>query len=172
MKKKSILLISFIFIIIHLLADNHFQSISGTFGERRSSLDNEWINMNPASAPNGRYYFDMAADFTEHKVVLFGGLGQVGGDYCSLDDTWIYNPSSNIWENPAPAVHPPRRYGHTMSYSSVDSVIVVFGGVDPYDDPVVFNDIWFYHINSNTWEEANIISPIPARGFQSMTFDS
>ncbi|MCK4304863.1 MAG: hypothetical protein KAY24_11550 [Candidatus Eisenbacteria sp.] len=136
--------------------------------------DNTWINMGPDEHPIARYYFAMAADRIEHKAVLFGGLGYVDsvGDYRSLNDTWTYDLAANTWERANPSVSPPPRYGHEIVYSPEDSVIVLFGGADPYHQPpVVYNDIWLYRTTDDTWTEMQLSSLIPARAFHSLAFD-
>lgn len=137
--------------------------------------DTQWTNMDPIIHPIARYYFGMAGDMEEQKVVLFGGLGYVesSGAYQSLGDTWIYDIASNTWTDAEPAVSPPPRYGHQIVYSSGDGVIVLFGGVDPYHTPqIVYNDIWIYSISENIWVEMDLTAPIPARGYNSIAYDS
>lgn len=136
--------------------------------------DNTWTNMNPDEHPIARYYFAMAADKIEHKAVLFGGLGYVDslGDYHSLNDTWTYDLSANTWERANPDVSPPARYGHEMTYSEEDGVVVLFGGVDPYHEPdMAYDDIWLYRTAEDQWVEVELTTAIPARGFHSLAYD-
>ena len=179
--KKIIVICAGLFLITKLLFAqstdwDRAKCAGGNFSDDAYSITNnfnEWINMNPDSTPSGRYYYGMATDLAEHKVVLFGGLGQVGGNYCSLDETWIYDPVANSWKNPNPVIHPPKRYGHSMTYSSKDSLIVLFGGGDPYSiKDIVYNDVWLYSVSDNQWEEVNITSPLPARAFNSIAYDN
>jgi len=77
--------------------------------------------MNPATKPSGRWWGKMAY-LADGKAVLFGGERT---DY--FNDTWVYNYSTNTWDNKQPAIAPSGRESHAMAYGG-DGKAVLFGG--------------------------------------------
>src|SRR5436853_944624 len=111
---------------------------------------NAWAN--PALRPAGRYQSAMAYDSQFDRVVLFGGYGAGGNLGSYNDDTWLFDPGTNLWANMSPANHPSARYGHAMVYDASASRFVLFGGTGPLVGGNGLSDeTWIYDLANNTW---------------------
>jgi hypothetical protein len=100
---------------------------------------NEWTDMNPVSAPPPIYQHGMTYDIINSKAVVFGGFFHDTMTYSN--STWVYDLSTNNWENPQPATYPPARGKHRLVYDNNNHNVVLFGGF-PGGPP--YNDTWIY----------------------------
>ena len=98
------------------------------------NIDNYWYA--------GRYGHAMAY-LGDDKIVLFGGHS---GGY--LDDTDVYDLSSNSWIQLSPGARPSFRRDHAMAYIGNNKVLL-FGGSHNYDPPL--GDTWLFNGSNNTW---------------------
>ncbi|MFH1051881.1 MAG: kelch repeat-containing protein [bacterium] len=105
-----------------------------------------WEKLNPENNPGYRVAHGMA-NIGNQKVLLFGG----GNDIGALNDTWIYNLSSNNWSKIICSNSPEARFYHSMCAIS-DSIVLLFGGCDDYND---FDDLWLFNSNSLNWSKLN-----------------
>jgi len=119
------------------------------------SSTNTWEDLNPTSKPSARQNYAMAYDSGTNKIVLFGG--NIKGDI--IDDTWVYDVSSNDWEEiTISGDKPSKRTIHGMAYDPVHKKVILFGGYDDNYD----NDTWVYDVEKETWERKYpTISPPP-----------
>ncbi|MFN2508239.1 MAG: hypothetical protein ABR589_05650, partial [Chthoniobacterales bacterium] len=76
----------------------------------------KWIERHPAASPSKRFLAAMAYDATRKVVVLFGGFNPTGPNGGALGDTWIWNGTN--WIQQEPAASPPRRYGAGFAYDA------------------------------------------------------
>ncbi len=121
-----------------------------------SSVDN-WGSK--ADRPSARYGPAMAYISKSDKLVLFGG--SAGGD-----ETWIYDPPTNIWTKMNPESKPSARRRHSMAYNAQLDKIVLFGGSSGGDET------WVYDLSTNTWTNMNP-SPKPSpRQDHTIIYDS
>lgn len=141
-----------------------FGGMSTTSGTR---LGDTWIwngngwSQRVVSGPSARADHAMATFGS--GVLLFGGRDTAGS--VNKDDTWLWNGTS--WSLLNPLHKPPARAGHTMSYDSVRSRVVVFGGV--YSGDILANDTWEF--DGTDWTQVASGGPA-ARFAHQMTFDS
>jgi hypothetical protein len=99
--------------------------------------------------PPPRYDAGLANDPQGDDVILFGGCG-AAGTICPnpLGDTWSY--SAGVWTHKAPATNPPARFGHEMTYDSVDGYVLMMGGCPAASPPAACGapplpDIWYWN---------------------------
>ena len=149
-RKSKILIISLIIIIA--------SSISITFG----SL----IYFNK---PSARFGYGMVYDESINKIILFGGGFQDSTLYTYFDDTWIYNPKTNLWAEIFPQEHPTARTSHSMVYDSINQKIILFGGVDLNDNWL--NDTWIFDSRTKKWTEVFPLDSPSIRGSSSCYYD-
>jgi hypothetical protein len=122
-----------------------------------------WKLLHPANSPGLLSGHAMAYDAAHGQVVLFGGVD--GMTYMFGNSTWVFD--GNNWKQMQPAVSPPARFGHAMTYDAIAQKVVLFGGSGDYGDA---NDTW-------TWDGANwtqvvsSASPLPRSG-HAMAFDA
>jgi hypothetical protein len=112
-----------------------------------------WWDLRTPVGPAPRAGAALAYDAGSDLVVLFGGA--VGGcDYpfCPdmIADTWVYDPTSNTWEERSPASSPSPRHGHTMAYDAASDRVVLYGG----DSGTQWlEDTWAYDADADEWTE-------------------
>jgi hypothetical protein len=118
-----------------------------------------------ADTPGGRKYPATWTDF-QGNLWLFGGFGltfPVGATppATELDDMWEYTGTqnyfgsyNNIWKNLIPPFTsgPSARTGAvTWTQPGAGGDLFLFGGEDGVAN--FYNDVWKYHISSNTWTQ-------------------
>src|SRR5712691_8764022 len=84
---------------------------------------NIWTNMNPAIHPSNRIGHRMAYDSGSDRIVLFGGLTEVGG--IRNDETWIYDFDTNTWTRTTPPATPGAGLSSWIFPGVVVAVVVV-----------------------------------------------
>ncbi len=140
--------------------------IFGGWGEAR--FDDTWIfdigsktwtQISPAVSPPARQSAAMAYDEVNKKIVMFGGYGQ---NDVILGDTWIFDPSTNMWTEMKPISKPlPSgaigEYGSSMVYDTRNGKLLMFGGhwvtKQGFGNSThgYSNDVWVYDLASNNW---------------------
>ena len=113
----------------------------------------EWWDVRAPRGPVPRAGAAVAYDAGSGLVVLFGGaVGTCNYPACAehIDDTWVYDPAANTWEERSPATSPPGRHGHTMAYDAQSDRVVLFGGDT---GSAWLGDTWAYDADGDTWVE-------------------
>jgi len=140
---------------------------------------NEWEKISSALSPPARSDMGMAYDGSAHIVLLFGGMCLDNQrDLC--DDTWVFDPESNLWIQMNPPSSPPVMYGHSLNYDSLNDKFLVWGGhMSKFDQGNIssagYNDsIWSYCYAENQWQEIPLggQSHPAARYWHQAAFDS
>ena len=72
----------------------------------------------------------MTFDSKNGVVVLFGGFRTSHAN--ELNDTWVYDVSTNTWTELTPVVSPPPKHWPGLIYDKYNEVVVLF--VKTYDD--------------------------------------
>lgn len=116
------------------------------------------------------FTYDSKADV----FVLFGGFSEEG----FFNDTWIYDPKSNIWKKVEPAVSPPL-IRTRMVYDENNARSVFFGGdvvaaglIDEEAIPEPSSKTWAFYVNGNRWEELSADNNPPPRSLNGIAYDS
>jgi len=110
-----------------------------------------WTAVSPAASPPSRFHHALAYDVARGRVVLFGGLDSTS--LTALSDTWEYDGTA--WKQLTPAVSPPARSDHSMTYDSARRRVVLFGGAKGTSSgghPMIW-DTWEYHWTSDWPDE-------------------
>src|SRR5581483_8283854 len=102
-----------------------------------------WIQLQPSSAPTGRYGNAIAYDDLHQQVVLFGGYD--GTTF--FNDTWTWNGTT--WTQQYPATSPPARMWTQMAYDAATQTVILFGG-ESLTTPAM-SDTWSW--NGTTWTQ-------------------
>jgi photosystem II stability/assembly factor-like uncharacterized protein len=99
----------------------------------------EWLNITSLSpiAPSKRYRHGMVYDPKAFRIILFGGRG-----YYGLSDTWVYNCSTDRWEEILTDLDPEYRYDHALAFIEKYEVLIMFGGQAPNPSPR--DETWCY----------------------------
>ena len=109
---------------------------------------NTWTQLSPTASPSKRCKGGTAYDIKSEQMVWFGGYGPDG---VNKDETWTFNLDENTWVNKTSDVRPPARKRNPLMYDEQSDLVVMFGGWKGGEE--VFNDLWVYDFNSNTWTE-------------------
>ncbi len=122
---------------------------------------NTWTNLKPAGeVPTGRSDAGMVYEPNSGTMVLFGG---VDGDFNCLEDTWSYDPASNVWTKITTAATPSARSGHGMAYDRHSKKIILFGGID--SQLTCYADTWVFDLAESAWTQSELVGASPmARG--------
>lgn len=113
-------------------------------------------NIQTSTIPPARYYHSMCYDTYQNKVYLFGGVYQ-GIPY---NDLWEFDINSLTWKKITPVnTPPPARWGHKMVYVETNKKIYIFGGQRGYADTDLFNDLWFYDTQTNSFLQIQTVAP-------------
>jgi len=115
-----------------------------------------WTPLTPAGTPpSARYAHSMIYDPVRDRIVVFGGLGIIGGGY--HNDVWALSLAGTpTWtELTASGTLPFARYVHQALYDPVRDRMVVFGGL--YYDGIEnrpLNDVWALSLaGAPSWTE-------------------
>jgi N-acetylneuraminic acid mutarotase len=128
------------------------------FGGRSTSIlddtwvyyyeNNTWTEINTTGHRGIRYWHGMVYDSHNHKIIVFGGRRD-GAPGSALEDTKIFDPSTNEWTEPFPTPHPSNRMEPLMVYDSSTHKAVLFGGYR--FSGITLGDTWTYTYSSNSW---------------------
>jgi len=123
-----------------------------------------------ACRSTGRSDHDMVYDSTHQKIILFGGWD---AGALITNETWMYDPVENVWEQKDPANVPLRRTGHRMAYDINRSKVIMFGGwTSPLGGGTLknLNDLWVYDSINNNWENITTTNNPPIRRTHEMAY--
>jgi len=141
--------------------------------------ENFWEDVTPKNSPPPRSDTGMVYDKANQVVILFGGYCQENNrDLC--DDTWTFDPETNMWTEMKPSNSPPVMYGHTLVYDPINQLSLLWGGhmsaiKNGVSSSIGYNDtLWRYSCPENSWEEIaskSVENPSP-RYWHASVFDS
>jgi hypothetical protein len=92
-----------------------------------------WDQIITNPSPLARKNHSMAFDPSSGSVLLFGGEGDAG----RFDDTWIFDVSTQLWQEMNPSTSPSARFGHSITVDVSTGKAVLFGG-----DDGISGEIW------------------------------
>ena len=118
---------------------------------------NDWTDVTSGFSPPARYRHAMAYNFSTAKVVMFGGstANQLS---TSLNDTWEFDPATQLWTELFPATVPSARRWHSMAYDPINGTVLMFGGQDANGR---LNETWSW--NGSDW---TLLSPATVPGIR------
>jgi len=89
-----------------------------------------------------------AVNYKDQAMIIFGGFVD-GGE--RTNEIWKYSFSENRWTliKPQQGPSPRPRAGHSALISG--ETLIMFGGCD--QDNEKLNDLWVFHLETNTWRE-------------------
>ncbi len=124
-----------------------------------SSNDNEWEQINQRGIDQPRRIAYHTMTMYEDMAYLFGGsdLGRDNSKLFSFDiETSEWKVISDL--SKATDTHPETRDEHAAVLWN-DTIVIFGGNVQGFKS----NDVWFYHIKENRWEEVKADSSPPER---------
>jgi hypothetical protein len=108
--------------------------------------------------PSDRCWHAMAPVDGTDNIVLFGGWE---GMNVNLNDTYVYDLSTNSWTRKYPINNPDIRRIHGMATIYGTDKVLMFGGINEVES---FNDTWIYDLSANSWTESTSVNSPSHRG--------
>jgi len=100
--------------------------------------------------------------------VFFGGTRyKEEGTAPLFNDTWIFDPSAKEWRQGRPAVSPPARAYHRLTWCDKLGALLVAGGVTrvEFSNPTEPSmDLWVYETAADRWTEVKTATAPPPGG--------
>ncbi|HUW91093.1 MAG TPA: kelch repeat-containing protein [Candidatus Nanopelagicaceae bacterium] len=127
---------------------------------------NLWTELFPSNSPSARSSHSMVYDPVNQKIILFGGV-DLSDNW--LNETWIYDSTTNSWTQVFPDSAPPIRGSASMFYDVQTQKVIVFGGYR--DSGNHLDDTWAYDYTTNNWTNLNPISKPTGRYGAPMIYD-
>jgi hypothetical protein len=122
----------------------------------------QWFQIDQPESPPARHRGAMVYLENRNQSLLFGGQAK---NLSMLGDTWLY--SKRQWHRiQTGAVRPSPRCGHSLAFDESAGVAVLFGGIDPDDNPL--GDTWIF--TGATWTRIRVAGP-PARRYAAFAYD-
>ena len=128
------------------------------------SPSDTWTKVDPATSLPSRYWHTLAYDENRGKMVVFGGSGERDA---VLDDTWIYDLSTNTWDRLYTDEKPPERESSSLVYDEANEKFILFGGLREVDEAPL-NDLWVLDTAEGTWQEVSS-EPVSTEGQEGST---
>ncbi|MFV2014456.1 MAG: kelch repeat-containing protein [Candidatus Heimdallarchaeota archaeon] len=151
--KQQFTLLSSIFIISFLVV-----SLTNTGSQAIIVSDMSWNEISPANTPPGRDSNLLVYDPVADRVIMFGGWSDTSA-VSYINNTWIFNPSTQDWTNVTSMVSPGARGYIQGVYDSATNEVIFFGGIN---DTTTFGDIWGFSYTGYTWRNISTpVSPTP-----------
>lgn len=134
--------------------------VKGT-ADAQLQLNFQWENIQvPSMLRQMRYYSQLAYDSDNKLVVMYGGqkdFSIIGG---GLDDTYIFNIKTNVWQAGPGKLK--QRSGHGLVYTKNNKVLL-FGGYDQ-ESVGYLGDAYLYDTQSSSWTQVYFSTAPSARG--------
>jgi len=124
----------------------------------------DWVLRTNPTSPAASTFPRMAYDVARARTVMFGGWNAPLGTIV-FRDTWEWD--GNNWQNRMPAVSPPERDDHAMSYDLARGVTVLFGGEDFNFNQLTETWEW----NGTSWQNRQPATAPPGRLGGPMCYD-
>lgn len=125
-----------------------------------------WTARPATGGPGPHSSHALAYDASRQKVVLFGGWDGTS----ILDATWEWDGATGTWTQRQPALVPPARYGHQLTYDPTRQRVVMFGGY--CGTGCVLADTWEWDGSAGTWTQRTPATAPPGRYSFGMCFDT
>ncbi|NHJ87277.1 MAG: hypothetical protein FK734_17570 [Asgard group archaeon] len=132
-----------------------------------SSINQSWSKLSSDNSPGARSNHQMAYNTITGKILLFGGISKATGS--QVNDTWEFNPTTNLWTELHPTNAPSARAAHEMYFDPEYNEVILYAGV--HSSVSTCNDMWAYNFTANNWYEINHTNS-PGYGYgQSFVYD-
>jgi len=144
----------------HIVYDEH-NEVGLLFGGRTTTYTDEtwqfnsttleWSEIITSTKPIKRYWHAMTFSSSDQKTYIFGGRNDNYIDD-SINQTAVYDPISQDWDELVLTNHHSERAMPAMVYHEHNDKIVLFGGLLNYlADPT--SDLWVFDISTQEWSE-------------------
>jgi hypothetical protein len=104
-------------------------------------------------APSPRYLAAAALDSKRNRMLVFGGVDEMGTFYA---DTWALDLANDTWSELDAGSGPDGRLGAAAAYDEAGDRLIVFGGHDTVGlsgNGDNLNDTWAYSFAGSSWTQ-------------------
>lgn len=109
-----------------------------------------------------RYLFCIAVDERRGRLYVMGGFGK-GGEACE-SALWMFDTLANKWSKLTDET-PGNFLAGQMVYAPARDQFIMFGGNDT-------NTEHFFDLDKQRWKSSEKASPVPARGYLGLSYDT
>jgi hypothetical protein len=149
-----------------LFSGNALDGMNPDMWEYNYTTD-EWNEIVEYPQPLGRKWGSMTYDSDNQVGLLFGGDCN---DPEFVDDTWVFNCSTNEWQEMAPEASPCVRASPGLTYDPINQKAILFGGQSRDDSGYIsLDDTWTYDLATGTWTDMSTVSGTTATTTSSTT---
>jgi galactose oxidase-like protein len=128
----------------------------------------KWHDATGTTHPYNVLEQTMTYDPNVHRLVQFGGAST---GYGSGDHAWLFDVTTELWEQVNTASTPPARMSQSMVFDPMRRVSYMFGGGTIYPNPG--NEMWVFDASQRIWQQITPATPPPSvRRFACMAYDS
>jgi hypothetical protein len=122
---------------------------------------NLWVQMTATSPkPSYRYWHNMKYSNNSDVCFLFGGSSYS----VDMDDSWIFNFTTDSWTEIQSDNNPPSRVVFSMCHDSLRDQIYIYGG-NGEDFTICREDFWKFNLSTMIWEEIEMPSDSSISGY-------
>jgi N-acetylneuraminic acid mutarotase len=122
---------------------------------------NSWLQMTATfPRPSYRYWHGMVYSNISDVCLLFGG----SSNNFDMDDSWIFNFTTNSWTEIQSDNNPPERSLFSMCHDSQRNQIYIYGGLGE-DFTICRDDFWKFDLTTMIWEEIEMSSNSSISGY-------
>lgn len=151
----------------------HFGLLDETCSEAQTRVYNvgskSWSVLPTDDSPQPRQLAAMVYVPDTQQVVLFGGKTETGLN----NETWIFDTSTDSWQQINTSPSPTPRLGHAMVYDEANKQVILFGGETSLVDPFTRSDeTWAYDVVNNIWSQLSPADSPSPRSKHAMVYDS
>jgi hypothetical protein len=144
-------------------------TMSATYSDTWEFLHGNWTALTVSGSPPPRFRASMVYDPVDNYTVVFGGCTSLT---CTLPDSTTWEYHNRTWAALSPTTHPSARVYYGLTYSSIASTVLLFGGsTDPTTATGALADTWnFTNGNWSSLTSSLTVSP-PRLAYIEMAFD-
>ena len=125
-----------------------------------SSIEGTWNELSiTGNKPESRGWAKAIYDPIDHRIVLHGGWSSV--PYNSMNDTWSFDLTTEIWNEEITTGNPQWRAGHIAVYDSQRHRMIIFAGGNWWQ--AWYNDVWSLDLSTNQWVELQTTGTVPIK---------
>ena len=107
--------------------------------------NDSWVAIKTINQPSVRYWYTMNYDSVNDLMVVFGGReSEYVGDNYLKNETWTFNPRTNIWNQISSKNCPSSRTSAYTVFDPNENKTILFGGMTSFSPLTANNEIWIF----------------------------